>query len=121
MVIFRIKEGGIIHIQRGRKCRRRRKKIFNTFHSAKITIPFSLPLGANHFLAMDLNPPVKLSVINSFIHARLMGDENYLLKGINEIHLVRDGDLTFVDHPKYYDKALKSDATVILINKEVER
>nr|MBA2408115.1 UDP-3-O-(3-hydroxymyristoyl)glucosamine N-acyltransferase [Chitinophagales bacterium] len=68
---------------------------------------------------MDLNPPVKLSVINSFINATLIGDEDYELKGINEIHMVRNGDLTFVDHPKYYDKALRSPASVIIINKEV--
>lgn len=59
-------------------------------------------------------------MINALIGARLIGNENYELKGINEIHMVRDGDLTFVDHPKYYDKALNSDATVILINKDVE-
>jgi UDP-3-O-[3-hydroxymyristoyl] glucosamine N-acyltransferase len=40
--------------------------------------------------------------------------------GINEIHMVEPGDLTFVDHPKYYSKALNSKATTILINKEVE-
>lgn len=69
---------------------------------------------------MDLFPPPKLSEINSLIHARLIGDPNYELKGINEIHMVRNGDLTFVDHPKYYRKALESAATVIIINKEVE-
>jgi len=39
---------------------------------------------------------------------------------MNEIHVVTTGDIVFVDHPKYYDKALKSAATVVLINKEVE-
>ncbi len=40
--------------------------------------------------------------------------------GINEIHKVEMGDLCFVDHPKYYDTCLKSDATHIIINtKEV--
>ena len=29
-------------------------------------------------------------------------------------------DLTFVDHPKYYDKALNSKATIVLINKQME-
>lgn len=38
---------------------------------------------------------------------------------MNEIHVVQKGDIVFVDHPKYYDKALNSAATVILINKEV--
>jgi len=39
---------------------------------------------------------------------------------MNEIHVVESGDIVFVDHPKYYDKALNSAATVVLINKEVE-
>lgn len=38
---------------------------------------------------------------------------------MNEIHVVTPGDIVFVDHPKYYDKALNSKATVILINKNV--
>jgi UDP-3-O-[3-hydroxymyristoyl] glucosamine N-acyltransferase len=33
---------------------------------------------------------------------------------------VEPGDIVFVDHPKYYDKALQSAATIVLINKEVE-
>lgn len=49
-----------------------------------------------------------------------VGDDNYAVTGINEIHMVEVGDLTFVDHPKYYSKALNSAATTILINKEVE-
>lgn len=38
---------------------------------------------------------------------------------MNEIHVVTSGDIVFVDHPKYYDKALQSAATIILINKDV--
>ncbi|HRC33100.1 MAG TPA: UDP-3-O-(3-hydroxymyristoyl)glucosamine N-acyltransferase [Bacteroidia bacterium] len=48
------------------------------------------------------------------------GNGEQTIEGINEIHCVEKGDLTFVDHPKYYDKALQSAATIILINKEVE-
>ena len=40
--------------------------------------------------------------------------------GINEIHKVEHGDMTFVDIAKYYSKALNSAATTILINKEVD-
>ncbi len=40
--------------------------------------------------------------------------------GMNEIHVVEPGDIVFVDHPKYYDKALQSAATIILINKKVD-
>ena len=39
---------------------------------------------------------------------------------MNEIHVVEPGDIVFVDHPKYYDKALQSAATIVLINKEVD-
>ena len=39
---------------------------------------------------------------------------------MNEIHVVENGDIVFVDHPKYYDKALQSAATIILINKVVD-
>jgi UDP-3-O-[3-hydroxymyristoyl] glucosamine N-acyltransferase len=69
---------------------------------------------------MKLNPPVKLKVLADLTGSKVIGDENLIVHGINEIHRVESGDLTFVDHPKYYDKALNSAATFILINKEVE-
>jgi len=68
---------------------------------------------------MKLNPPVKLSTLAELTGSAVAGDGNMLVKGINEIHRVEDGDLTFVDHPKYYDKALQSAATFIIINQEV--
>lgn len=52
--------------------------------------------------------------------AELLGPGGIAIGGINEIHLVRPGDVTFVDHPKYYKKALKSAASVILINQRME-
>lgn len=48
-----------------------------------------------------------------------MGNGSALVTGINEIHRVEAGDITFVDHPKYYDKALQSAATFVIINQEV--
>jgi UDP-3-O-[3-hydroxymyristoyl] glucosamine N-acyltransferase len=60
-----------------------------------------------------------LKEIAGLIHARFVGDPDFIVSGINEIHMVEPGDLTFVDHPKYYDKALKSKATTILINKDM--
>jgi UDP-3-O-[3-hydroxymyristoyl] glucosamine N-acyltransferase len=44
---------------------------------------------------------------------------DFPIYGMNEIH-VEKGDIVFVDHPKYYTKALNSAATVILINKKVD-
>jgi UDP-3-O-[3-hydroxymyristoyl] glucosamine N-acyltransferase len=69
---------------------------------------------------MELSPAVKLSWVTDFIKAKLIGNPNYLVTGINEIHMVHEGDITFVDHPKYYSKALNSAATVIIIDKETE-
>lgn len=55
----------------------------------------------------------------TILNARHDGNPAFPVTGINEIHMVEPGDLTFVDHPKYYEKALTSKATTILINKEV--
>lgn len=52
--------------------------------------------------------------------ATFIGDANHQITGINEIHSVEAGDISFVDHPKYYTKSLNSAATTIIINKDVE-
>ncbi len=54
------------------------------------------------------------------IGATAKGNTERLVTGLNEINRVTEGDLVFVDHEKYYDKALNSAATTILINKDVE-
>ena len=69
---------------------------------------------------MRFSQPYTLKQIATIIGAKYVGDENFPVFGMNEIHVVQMGDIVFVDHPKYYDKALESRATVILINKEVE-
>jgi UDP-3-O-[3-hydroxymyristoyl] glucosamine N-acyltransferase len=61
-----------------------------------------------------------LKEIAKITNTKMVGDENFPVKGINEIHVVENGDVVFVDHPKYYDKALESAATIVLINKEVD-
>jgi UDP-3-O-[3-hydroxymyristoyl] glucosamine N-acyltransferase len=68
---------------------------------------------------MQLDAPVSVQWIADFIGAKLIGNEAQLATGINEIHKVRPGDISFVDFEKYYDKCLYSPATVIIINKEV--
>jgi len=70
---------------------------------------------------MNFPRPYALQEIAGLINARFDGEPSFLVTGINEIHMVGPGDLTFVDHPKYYDKALNSKASTILINKEVPR
>ncbi|MBK7668816.1 MAG: hypothetical protein IPJ32_16655 [Sphingobacteriaceae bacterium] len=48
----------------------------------------------------------------------MFGDGNHLIHGTKEIHRVEAGDVVFVDHQKYCDKALQSAATAIIINKK---
>lgn len=69
---------------------------------------------------MKLQRPQSVEAIAQLIQGEFKGDGNQLVEGINEIHKVTPGDLVFVDHPKYYDKALNSAATIILIDKEVD-
>lgn len=69
---------------------------------------------------MQFSSPVSIQWIAEFINAQLIGNKNGYATGINEIHKVEEGDLVFVDHPKYYDKCIQSAASFIIINKAVE-
>lgn len=69
---------------------------------------------------MQLEKEINLKALAEILDAKYVGDPNHIICGINEIHKVEKGDLTFVDVEKYYDKALNSAATTILINKEVD-
>lgn len=65
---------------------------------------------------MDLKQPITAKALANLIGAQVRGEVDALVTGINEINRVREGDLVFVDHPKYYEKALNSKATTILID-----
>ena len=60
-----------------------------------------------------------LSKIANLLDCNFIGNVDFPVLGMNEIHVAEKGDIVFVDHPKYYKKALESEATIILINKEV--
>jgi len=64
--------------------------------------------------------PHSLKQIAELINCEYVGNDDFPVLGMNEIHVVTSGDIVFVDHPKYYDKALESKATIILINKKVD-
>ncbi len=68
---------------------------------------------------MKFKKTQNLAFIAKLIGAKAIGSPDFEITGINEIHVVEVGDIVFVDHPKYYDKALNSKATTVLINKEV--
>lgn len=61
-----------------------------------------------------------LKQIADIISSDYVGQDDFPVLGMNEIHVVEPGDIVFVDHPKYYNKALESKATIVLINKNVE-
>ena len=69
---------------------------------------------------MKFPSPVAVEWIAELIGAELVGNKKGIATGINEIHRVENGDLVFVDHPKYYERCIQSAATFIIINKSVD-
>ncbi|MCK9450913.1 MAG: UDP-3-O-(3-hydroxymyristoyl)glucosamine N-acyltransferase [Bacteroidales bacterium] len=69
---------------------------------------------------MKFSPVLRLAELAKRLQAEYVGEPDFVISGLNEIHMVEPGDITFVDHPKYYDKALSSKATTIIINKKVD-
>jgi len=68
---------------------------------------------------MHFEKAVLVKWIAEFIGAKIIGDNTGEVTGINEIHKVEQGDVVFVDHPKYYDACIHSAATFIIINREM--
>lgn len=64
--------------------------------------------------------PIPVAEIAEKIGAEVIGDATLLATGINEIHQVEAGDITFVDVKKYFAKSLNSAATIILLNEPAE-
>lgn len=69
---------------------------------------------------MKFNKSYALEEIAQLLNCEFVGDKQFEVLGMNEIHVVEKGDIVFVDHPKYYDKALQSKASIVLINKKVD-
>jgi UDP-3-O-[3-hydroxymyristoyl] glucosamine N-acyltransferase len=68
---------------------------------------------------MKLKKSITLEELASFLGRTYSGPADHVISGINEIHKVEAGDIVFVDHPKYFKKAIESAATTILITEEV--
>lgn len=69
---------------------------------------------------MTFDIPQKIAALAELIGAKIYGNTALEVTGTNEIHRVKNGELVFVNHPKYYEKALKSAASVVLIDQPVE-
>jgi UDP-3-O-[3-hydroxymyristoyl] glucosamine N-acyltransferase len=68
---------------------------------------------------MKFDSALTLERVAEIIGCSYDGKPDFLITGLNELHMVEPGDLTFVDHPKYYSRALDSKATTIIINKQM--
>ena len=64
---------------------------------------------------MKFPSPTSVQWIADLIEAAIKGNTSGVATGINEIHKVEQGDVVFVDHPKYYKTCIESAATVIII------
>jgi UDP-3-O-[3-hydroxymyristoyl] glucosamine N-acyltransferase len=70
---------------------------------------------------MKLRKETTVQKAASILGVEIKGDKNQKISGLNEIHKVEDGDVTFVDIEKYYRKAINSPASIIIINsKEID-
>lgn len=67
---------------------------------------------------MKFKTPIPVSTLVEQYQLEIIGNSKQIATGINELHKVQSGDITFVDHPKYYEKSLSSQATIIIIDKE---
>jgi UDP-3-O-[3-hydroxymyristoyl] glucosamine N-acyltransferase len=68
---------------------------------------------------MKFPNPIPVQEIAEKINASIIGNAKAKATGINEIHHVSAGDITFVDVKKYFNKSLKSAATIIILNEKV--
>ncbi len=67
---------------------------------------------------MKFNRKYSLQELGQMLNARTSGNEESWADGLNEIHRIQPNQVVFVDHPKYYQKALNSEASIILIERE---
>ncbi|MDB4539059.1 MAG: LpxD N-terminal domain-containing protein [Saprospiraceae bacterium] len=68
---------------------------------------------------MKFKTPIPILAIAGKYHCEIIGDNSIAATGINEIHKVEIGDITFVDIEKYFQKSLNSSASIIILNKRV--
>lgn len=66
---------------------------------------------------MRFTKKLSLQEVLSIISVKeVIGNKYSEVKGINEIHKIEEGDLTFVDAPKYYQKTLGTKAHFVIMD-----
>lgn len=69
---------------------------------------------------MKFPNPISIQQLAKKYNAKIIGNPDNQATGINEIHKVQAGDITFSDVEKYFKKSLESAATIILLNKKAD-
>lgn len=69
---------------------------------------------------MKFEQPIPVKTLATAYNLQIKGNSDLQATGINVIHRVEPGDITFVDIAKYYQKAIDSAATIILINQPID-
>lgn len=70
---------------------------------------------------MKFPSPIQFQWLVDFVNPKkIIGSTNDAITGINEVHKITKGDITFVNVSKYYEKTFESDALIVLINDEVD-
>lgn len=69
---------------------------------------------------MKFPQPIPVQELAERFQAQLIGDTSLQATGINEIHKLEPGDIMFVDNEKYFQKALQSAASIIILNKPTD-
>lgn len=69
---------------------------------------------------MKFPTPIPIQRIAEKYQCEIIGDASLLANGINEIHKVEAGDITFVDVEKYFERSLQSAASIIILNKRTD-
>lgn len=64
--------------------------------------------------------PVPVTELADKLRATIIGDASLLATGINELHNSGPGDIIYVDVSKYFQKALNSSASVVLLNEPTD-
>ncbi len=69
---------------------------------------------------MKFDHPLSTQEIIELTGAQIIYDAKQPILGANELNVAEDSDLVFVDHPKYFQKALDSAASCVILNEKIE-
>ena len=69
---------------------------------------------------MKLLEPKTVEQIAKILNLDFLGDKDIIAYGINESHFIEKNDIVFVDDPRYYSKIMNSEASIVIVNKQIE-